>query len=99
MSASAINSPFKAKMIIHDKITYEEIKDLKLPICWQCLQGRMTASNKGSLSDRNYEIFEKIAVDYKDCSIKSKRGYKGIMLYETESQIIFIQYLLKTRNM
>ena len=40
----------------------------------------MTASNKGPLSDRNYEIFEKIAVDYKDCSIKSKRGYKGIML-------------------
>ena len=71
MSAGAIKRAFKDKMIIHDKITYEDIKDLKLPICWQCLQGRMTASNKGSLSDRNYDIFEKIGVDYKDCSIKS----------------------------
>jgi hypothetical protein len=94
MSAGAIKRALKDKMIIHDNITYKDIKDLKLPICWQCLQGRMTASSKGSLSNRNYEIFEKIAVDYEDCSIKSKRGYIA-----TESQIIYTQYLLKTKRM
>jgi hypothetical protein len=103
MSAGAINRAFKDKMIIHDNITYEEIKVLKLPICWQSLQGHMTASNKGSLFDRNNEIFVKIAVDYKDCSIKSKRGYKGIILYsDRKSDYIHprkCQYLFKTRRM
>ena len=98
MSAGAIKRAFKDKMIIHDKITYEDIKDLKLPICWQCLQGRMTASNKGPLSDRNYEIFEKIAVDYKDCSIKSKRGYKGIMLYSDRKSDYIHPILVKNKK-
>ena len=98
MSAGAIKRAFKDKMIIHDKITYEDIKDLKLPICWQCLQGRMTASNKGSLSDRNYDIFEKIGVDYKDCSIKSKRGYKGIMLYSDRKSDYIHPILVKNKK-
>ena len=35
MSAGAIKRAFRDKMIIHDKITYVDIKDLKLSICWQ----------------------------------------------------------------
>jgi hypothetical protein len=98
MSAGVIKRAFKDKMIIHDNITYKDIKDLKLPICWQCLQGRMTASNKGFLSDRNYEIFEKIVVDYKDCSIKSKKGYKGIMLYSDRKSDYIHPILVKDKK-
>jgi AMMECR1 domain-containing protein len=58
----------------------------------------MTASNKGPLSDRNYEIFEKIAVDYKDCSIKSKRGYKGIMLYSDRKSDYIHPILVKNKK-
>ena len=92
MSAGAIKRTFKDNMIIHDNITYEDIKDLKLPICWQCLQGRMTASNEGPLSDRNYEIFEKIAV------LNQNEVIKVLCYIVTESRIIYTQYLLKTRR-
>ena len=58
----------------------------------------MTASSSGSLSDRNYDIFEKIAVDYKDCSVRSKRGYNGIMLYSDRKSDYIYPILVKNKK-
>ena len=61
--------------------TYEDVKDLQMGVCKECLQGRMRARREAKTTDHPWGPLEKIAIDYKgDFARKAIGGYKGFML-------------------
>jgi hypothetical protein len=81
LSEYNIKKALKLGMVDGAKYTYDDIKSSTLPVCFDCLRGRMKAFvNKPSdESDKVYKPFEKIACDYKgsfpNLSVHGNNGF------------------------
>jgi hypothetical protein len=56
---------YKKGSVLDDKYNYNDIKDLNLPLCTDCMEGRMKRFSKNPSTNHNYNIMQKIACDYK----------------------------------
>ena len=73
---------YKNKIINDSKYTYNDIKDMSLGVCPDCMRGRMKAFTSGPTTQHPWEIFQKVAMDYKGpFKQKSKEGYSGFYLF------------------
>lgn len=76
-----IKRALKNKMVKGCKYTYEDVKDLEMRVCYDCLRGRMKARPSNPVTDHDWAPLQKIAIDFKGYFKKrSHRGYKGFML-------------------
>jgi hypothetical protein len=81
-----IKKAIRLNMVTGAKYTYDEIKNDKLPICFNCMRGRMKTFVDSTGNVRNYKPFEKIAIDYKGkFPMKSRNGCNGFYLISDAS--------------
>ncbi len=82
LSEGRIKTAYQKGLIVDKKYSYDMIKDLKLPLCPDCMKGRMKARSHGKTTNHSWKIFEKIAVDYKGpFKYKSRKGFTGFYLF------------------
>ena len=85
LSEKNIKRELSHDMVHGAKYTFDEIKDAQLPVCFDCLRGRMKAFPRivPHLTEdtKVYKNLEKIAVDYKGkFPVKSIHGNDGFYL-------------------
>ncbi|MBL4704061.1 MAG: DDE-type integrase/transposase/recombinase [Flavobacteriales bacterium] len=81
LSEFNIKRALKLGMVHGSKYTYEDVKDLKLPVCFDCLKGRMKSAIHDLPNLTEWKRFEKIGVDFKGFfPIRSIHGFKGFIL-------------------
>ena len=67
--------------LVNTKIKYSQVKDITLPLCTNCMFGRMKAIPSNPMTNTEYDIFEKVGFDFKYVPIKSRRGNRGFFLF------------------
>lgn len=81
LGADNIKKALKHKMVKGCKYTYEDVKDLDIRLCIECMQGRMKAKSESAVTDHDWQPLEKIAIDYKGDFARPAMGkFKGFML-------------------
>jgi hypothetical protein len=82
LSESRIKLAYRKHLVNDSQFTYDDIKNLSLPTCRDCMMGRMSAAAKKPTTDHPWKTFEKIACDYKGPFKKSIwNGYTGYYLF------------------
>lgn len=90
LSEGRIKLAYKKQLITDSKYKYDDIKDLKLPFCPDCMRGRMKAFSKEQTTDHPWKKFQKIAMDYKGpFKRKSLAGYNGFYLFSVTSPTMY----------
>jgi hypothetical protein len=80
-------------------LTPEEINAGDLDLCYDCMRGRMRADPKGSVTNHEWKVFEKVAVDYKGpFNIKSKSGKRGFFLFSDYRTDYVWAYMVKEKS-
>lgn len=77
-----IKRALKDNIVKGCRYNYNDVKDLTMRVCFDCLQGRMKAKSSSPTTSHSWTPFEKIAVDFK--GYFSKKGYhgeRGFMLF------------------
>lgn len=81
MGEANIKRALKDNTVANCKYTYNDVKDLSMRICFDCLQGRMKAKSSRPTTDHPWAPFEKIAIDFKGYFPKrALHGERGFML-------------------
>jgi hypothetical protein len=90
---------FKKKLIVDKDYDFEQIKDMKLSTCPDCLRGRMSQFPHGETSTDDWKLFEKIAVDYKGpFKHKAIGGYNGFILFSDYYSDFIYAYPVKSKR-
>jgi hypothetical protein len=77
----------------------EEVRKAKLKFCYDCMRGKMKAFPRDGVTDHNWRLFEKVAVDYKGpFSVKSYHSYNGFFLFSDYYSDYVWVYLVKSKN-
>lgn len=80
-SESAIKRTLREAKVRGSGVTYDQIKDLTLRFCMDCLRGRMRAFARAPTgSDEDFEVLECIGADYKPFGARSMYGHKGFLI-------------------
>jgi len=97
--ATKIKDAYKRKLWFDTHVTYQMIKDLPMPLCPDCMRGRMKAFDRGETSDRMRRKLEKIQIDYKGpFKTKGKGGFNGFYLITDSATDYFFVVLVKSKN-
>ena len=97
-------SEARVKLAIRDKlvetsIDYDSIKHLKMPMCPDCLRGRMRADLEIVPRAHDWKVFEKIACDYKGpIKVRSTQGYRGFYLFSDRTSHYIWSYPVKVKD-
>jgi hypothetical protein len=68
--------------LIDTDIDYEKIVNLKMPLCPDCLRGRMQATRSTASTNHDWKTFEKIGCDYKGpIRVLASGKYTGFYLF------------------
>jgi hypothetical protein len=82
LSESRIKLAYKKNLITDERYCYEDIKDLHLPLCPDCMKGRMKSFPSEGTTNHPWKLLQKVAMDYKGkFKKKSKNGYSGFYLF------------------
>jgi hypothetical protein len=82
ISEAAIENILRHHLVEGCPYRYEDIKNEKMRVCFECLEGRMRAKSSDPVTDHDWKPLEKVAVDFKGYfTKKSTRGHRGFMLY------------------
>ena len=99
LSEEKIKLAYKKGLIIDNQVKYDDIKDLKLPLCPDCMRGRMKAFPSGDTTDHPWNIFQKIAMDYKGpFKTRSYNGYTGFYLFSDYKSDYVWAYPVKSKS-
>jgi len=81
ISEGKIKEALRKGMVLGANATYDDVKDLKLKVCFDCMKGRMKGLPKQPVTEHPWKPFEKIGIDFKGYfPTKSYHGYRGFML-------------------
>jgi transposase InsO family protein len=98
-SESVIKWALKHKTSVGMGYTYADVKDLTLPPCAACLEGKMRAfPSPPSLTLRVYAPFEYISGDILIWNRTSVRGFRFTVLYIDKGTSMLFNYHMKTKS-
>ena len=99
LSESGIMKLFRTNSVISNKYSYDDIKNLTLPHCVACMQGRMKKHPSNKPTEQKWGILEKIAVDFKGpFKNKAHQGYIGFYYFSDKSSDFCRAYLVKSKT-
>jgi hypothetical protein len=100
LSENRIKLALRKKLVLSD-VRYDDIKTLSLPLCVDCMRGRMKADPHKRATDHAWKLFEKVACDYKGpFDIRSFDGFTGIFLFsDYYSHFVYVYPVKKKSEM
>ena len=99
LSEGGIKRALKENMVKQSDFSYNEIKDMKLKPCFECMKGRMKALPHGHTTNHNWTTMQKIAIDFKGpFAVQSYHKKKGVMLISDYASNFVYAYLVRTKS-
>jgi hypothetical protein len=78
---------------------YEDVKDLHLPVCFECQRGRMRAQAVKVPVEVHYGPLEKIGIDYKgNFATRTQEGFRGFFVIVDQGSGLVEAVLAKTKG-
>ena len=97
-SEGSIKRALKEELINDCEYCYNDIKDLSIRTCFECMKGRMKAFPRNPTTRDNWNTMEKIAIDFKGpFSIQSYHKKRGVMLISDYSSNYVYAYMVRTK--
>ena len=98
-SEHAIKTTLMNKAVLGAGATYEQIKDLKLGFCQHCYEGKMTELPTHQQSLSQWNVLEKICVDYKGpFPVQTYDGKTGMLLFVDQRSSYTKAYLVESKT-
>ena len=89
----------RENMVKQCEFSLNDIKDIEMRPCFECMKGRMKALPHGKTSKHEWTTMQKIAIDYKGpFSIQSYHKKKGVMLISDYASNFVYAYLVRTKS-
>ncbi len=93
-----IKNALKHNMVKGSGVKYDDIKNDTMPICFDCMRGRMKVFTPPSPVVRDYKPFDKVAIDYKGKFPLSVHKNNGFYLISDASTNLVRAYACKSRH-
>ena len=99
LSGGYIKRWLRLSMVKGARYTYEQVKNMEMRVCFDCLKGRMKANPGRPVSSHNWPVFAKIGADYKGpFKIKSYHKYNGFMLLSDHKSHFVTAVMMKSKE-
>ena len=101
ISLERIKQAISKNMVTGHNVNVKDLTSLQtISTCVPCMQGRMRAKNavRQNTSHKEYDVFEKIGIDFKGYFPVAYHGYKGFFLLSDKKSHFVYVYLVKQRS-
>ena len=98
LSEGRIKLGLQKSLFKFNDITYNDVKDLKLPLCETCMKGRMKAFPRLITTHHSWKVFQKISCDYKGpFRVRSYHKFTGFFIFSDYTSDFTWTYLCRNK--
>jgi hypothetical protein len=100
LSEGRLKLAYRKGLIKDSQIKYEKIKDMRMSKCPDCLSGRMKSMPMQPVTHHNWDVMNKVAVDYKGpFKVRARDGgCTGFYLFSDYSSDLVYSYPVRSKS-